>query len=186
LSVSSSALILRAVLAAFEPQSATERDDVERLRQLDDPWPRNSLLHVTGSAVVVHPPTRRVLLRWHDRMQAWLQVGGHADRGEVDPFSIALREAREETGLMDLAPWPDARILQVAVVPVPPGKGEPEHHHGDIRYGLQTAQPENVIAESDSAALMWLEIDDAIHKVGWDNLRVCLRRIAQLLEDLSS
>jgi len=177
---------LAKLLDEYQPQSADEIEDVKRLRTLAhdvaDPWTRASPLHVTGSAVVVHPPSRRVLLRWHDRMQAWLQVGGHADPGEHDPFEIAMREAEEETGLSDLAPWPEKRILQVAVVPVPAGKGEPEHQHGDIRYGLATAKPDKVAAENESAALMWLDVDDAIQKVGWDNLRECLTRIARLLD----
>src|SRR5205823_4604936 len=159
---------LASLLDAYQPPSADEREDVERLRTLvhdvADPWTRASPLHVTGSALVVHPPTRRVLLRWHDRMQAWLQVGGHADPGETDPFEVAIREAQEETGLRDLTPWPEKRILQVAVVPVPAGKGEPEHHHGDIRYSLATAEPDNVAAENEAAALMWLDVDDAIRK----------------------
>src|SRR5689334_3896716 len=114
---------LESLLAAYVPNTDVERGDVERLRHLvataPDPWTRASPLHVTGSAVVVHPATGRVLLRWHDRMQAWLQVGGHADPGESDPFHIAAREAQEETGLTDLVPWPDPitpRVLQVAVV----------------------------------------------------------------------
>jgi 8-oxo-dGTP pyrophosphatase MutT (NUDIX family) len=179
---------LQAVLDGYVPQSDVEREDVFRLRQLvsetADPWTRGSRLHVTGSAVVVHPPTGRVLLRWHDRMQAWLQVGGHADPGEVDPFAIAAREAQEETGLPDLVAWPDVdvpRVLQMAVVPVPAGKGEPEHEHGDIRYALATDQPEAIRPETESAHLVWLDIDDAIERVGWDNLRTCLRRIAALL-----
>jgi 8-oxo-dGTP pyrophosphatase MutT (NUDIX family) len=177
---------LSAVLEAYEAQSAEEARDVARLLSLvhesEDPWTRASPLHVTGSAVVVHPPTRRVLLRWHERMQAWLQVGGHGDPGEADPFLIALREAAEETGLPDLAPWPDQRVLQVAVVPVPAGKGEPEHEHGDIRYGLSTETPDAVVAENASAELVWLDVEDALAKVGWDNLRVCLKRIAALLD----
>jgi 8-oxo-dGTP pyrophosphatase MutT (NUDIX family) len=176
---------LRAILEAYTPQSAEEERDVARLRRLvrevEDPWTRKGPLHVTGSAVVVHPPSRRVLLRWHDRMQAWLQVGGHADAGEVDPFRVAAREAREETGLTDLEPWPDSRVLQIAVVPVPAGKGEPEHEHGDIRYGLATRSPDTVVAEDAGAALQWLDVEDAIDQVGWDNLRVCLTRIAALL-----
>jgi 8-oxo-dGTP pyrophosphatase MutT (NUDIX family) len=175
-------------LEAYHAQSDEEARDVERLRRLvvesADPWTRASALHVTGSAVVVHPPTRRVLLRWHARMHAWLQVGGHADPGESDPFRIAIREAGEETGLADLTSWPDPlepRVLQVAVVPVPAGKGEPEHEHGDIRYALATREPEAVAAENESAALVWLDVEDAIGRVGWDNLRVCLRRIAALL-----
>jgi len=76
--------LLLDVLAAYVPRSEEEARDVERIRALadaGDPWSRRLPLHVTGSAVVVHPPTRRVLLRWHERMQGWLQVGGHADPG---------------------------------------------------------------------------------------------------------
>jgi hypothetical protein len=29
-------------------------------------------LHATGSAIVVHPDTARVLLRWHERMRKYL------------------------------------------------------------------------------------------------------------------
>ena len=179
---------LAEVLDGYVARSDEESRDVERLRRLvaeqADPWTRASPLHVTGSAVVVHPPTRRVLLRWHDRMQAWLQVGGHADPGEVDPFAIALREAREETGLPDLVAWPDGLepcVVQVAVVPVPAGKGEPEHEHGDIRYVLATDAPEAISAENESAQLAWLDVHEAIEKVGWDNLRTCLLRIAALM-----
>ena len=181
-------MTLKSTLDAYVPQSEEEALDVARLRRLvsetADPWTRASPLHVTGSAVVVHPPTGRVLLRWHDRMQAWLQVGGHADPNESDPFAIAAREAEEETGLSDLVAWPDAdapRVLQMAVVPVPAGKGEPEHEHGDIRYAFATNQPESIKAETDSAQLAWLDVDDAIQRVGWDNLRICLQRIAALM-----
>jgi 8-oxo-dGTP pyrophosphatase MutT (NUDIX family) len=174
------------VLDAYRAGSEEEARDVERLRELarsGDAWSRSLSLHVTGSAVVVHPPTGRVLLRWHERMQGWLQVGGHADPGEVDPYAIALREAREETGLEDLVPWPsplEPAVMQVAIVPVPAGKGEPAHHHGDVRYVLSTAEPERIRAESDTARLAWLTLDEALARAGEDNLRVCLRRIAAI------
>jgi 8-oxo-dGTP pyrophosphatase MutT (NUDIX family) len=180
---------LQTILGAYVPEGDEEARDLGRLRALVttsvDPWTRTLPLHVTGSAVVVHPPTRRVLLRWHARMQAWLQVGGHGDPGEVDPFAIAHREAVEETGLTDLVAWPDPRqprIVQIAVVPVPAGKGEPPHEHGDIRYALATGSPEAVVPEDDSAALVWLSVEDALERVGWDNLRVCLGRIAELFD----
>jgi 8-oxo-dGTP pyrophosphatase MutT (NUDIX family) len=178
---------LLSVLDAYHPGSDKELHDLQRIRELAgsaDPWSRSLPVHVTGSAVVVHPPTARVLLRWHERMQGWLQVGGHADPGEVDPYAIALREAREETGLEDLVAWPRAdepQVVQVAIVPVPAGKGESFHHHADIRYALATVTPERVRPESDTAQLAWLTIDDALVRVGEDNLRTCLTRIAALL-----
>jgi 8-oxo-dGTP pyrophosphatase MutT (NUDIX family) len=180
---------LAEALRAYAAQSADEAVDVQRLRELvasvPDPWTRASPLHVTGSALVLDPASQRVLLRWHDRMQSWLQVGGHADPGETDPFRIASREAREETGLPDLEPWPDPeqpRILQVTVVPVPAGKGEPEHHHGDIRYLLATRMPDAVKPESDSAELAWLDLEHALERVAEDNLRIALIRTRAMLQ----
>ena len=96
------------LLGRYRPQDEAEAADVERVlalaRSADDPWLRSLPLHVTASALVVHPGSGRVLLRWHQRQQAWIQVGGHGDPGESDPLGIALREAGEETGLTDLAP----------------------------------------------------------------------------------
>jgi 8-oxo-dGTP pyrophosphatase MutT (NUDIX family) len=176
-----------AALDGFEPRSAQEAEDVARVRSLarrEDPWSRSSPLHVTGSAIVVHRASGRVLLRWHERMHGWLQLGGHGDPGETDPFAVALREAHEETGLSDLAAWPDrARpaLVHVVVVPVPAGRGEPEHHHADMRYLLATARPDEAAPESPSAALRWLTVDDALALVGEDNIRTTLLRVAQLL-----
>lgn len=176
-----------AALDGFEPRTDVEAKDVARIRSLvrvGDPWSRSSPVHVTGSAIVVHPESGRVLLRWHDRMQGWFQLGGHGDPGEIDPFVVALREAQEETGLGDLVAWPDrARpaLVHVVVVPVPAGRGEPEHEHADMRYLLATAEPDEAMPESPSATLRWLTVADAMVLVGADNLRATLTRVAELL-----
>ena len=92
------------------------RADARLARAAADPWSRSQLpLHFTASALVVHPASRRVLLRWHVKQDRWLGVGGHGDPGETDPLQIALREAREETGLSDLVPWPDGALRHAVV-----------------------------------------------------------------------
>ena len=165
-----------------------EAEDVATIRALvtgadRDPWSRSAPVHVTGSAVILHPPSRRVLLRWHERMGSWLHVGGHVDPGESCPWDAAVREAREETGLTDLVPWPDTpTIVHVAVVPVPAAKGEPAHQHADVRYVLATARPDAAVPERPSAPVRWVEPAEAGDLVGPDNLRITLARVAALLD----
>ena len=128
--------MLNGLLTGYQAVGETEAADVERMRRLaaaaPDPWSRSQLpLHFTASALVVDPASRRVLLRWHVKHDRWLQVGGHGDPGETDPLQIALREAREETGLADLVPWPDETLRHAVVCYVRSSGPEPEHEHAD-------------------------------------------------------
>lgn len=177
--------MISAWLETYRPQGETETADVERMRRLaateSDPWLRSLPLHFTASALVLHPESGRVLLRWHQRLRMWLQVGGHGDPGEADPLAIALREAAEETSLPDLRPWPDGALGHAAVCNVPPGKGEPAHQHADLRYFIATSTPDAARPESPGAPLRWLTLDEARVLVGGNNLRHTLDRAESLL-----
>jgi 8-oxo-dGTP pyrophosphatase MutT (NUDIX family) len=172
------------LLDGYRARDAAEEADVSRIQAVaartENPWSRSLPLHLTGSALIVHPESRRVLLRWHQRQQAWLQVGGHGDPGEQDPLAIALREAAEETGLTDLVPWPDASVRQVVIVQVPPARHEPAHEHADIRFTLATANPDAIRAENTEAPLRWLSLQEAAELTTEANLRDLLARIGQL------
>jgi len=172
-------------LMTYQPQSPREARDLERIRAMSeaghDLWLRSTPLHLTGSALIVHPDTGRVLLRWHQRQQAWLQVGGHADAGETDPLSVAMREAEEETGLTDLIPWPDSTLTHVVIVNVPAGRGEPAHEHADLRFVLATGLPDSASPESPEAPLRWLSSAEALEVCSEDNLRDTLLRLQRLL-----
>jgi 8-oxo-dGTP pyrophosphatase MutT (NUDIX family) len=172
------------LLAHYEPETEQEAHDLARIRDVlgtePDPWARATPLHLTASALVVHPSTGRVLLRWHQRQQAWLQVGGHADRGEQDPLAVALREATEETGLTDLVPWPDHALRHAVIVPVPAGRGEAAHEHADLRFVLATSSPEAVQAETPDAPLRWLSTAEAAELTSEANLRESLARLDRL------
>jgi 8-oxo-dGTP pyrophosphatase MutT (NUDIX family) len=175
--------VLSGLLSDYQATGDPETADLARMREhaaADDPWSRATPLHFTGSALVVHPETARVLLRWHAKHGKWLQVGGHGDPGETDPLAIAMREAREETGLTDLAPWPDASLVHVVVCHVPASKTEPEHEHADLRYVLATRDPDAIVAESPDAPLRWLSIGEARALVGTNNLAHTLERIGPL------
>ena len=174
-----------ALLSSYRPRGEAENRATERAGALvttvADPWLRSLPLHLTASALVVHPDSGKVLLRWHERQQAWLQVGGHGDPGESDPLAIALREAREETGLADLAPWPDGQLLHLAIVGVPAAGDEPAHEHADLRFVLATRAPGAARAEKPGAAVRWLSPRDAYQTTSESNLRETLSRVRRLL-----
>lgn len=155
-------------MQAHHPADDEEADDLERIRALvdadDEPWSRAIPLHLTASALIVHPPTGRVLLRWHAKQRRWLQVGGHGDPGESDPWPVALREAEEETTLTDLRPWPgpEPDLFQVTVVPVEPTPKEPAHEHADLRYLLATERPDDVPPEVEDVPLRWCTVEEAV------------------------
>ena len=179
--------VLTRLLASYQARGEQEHRDVARIRDLvsteADPWLRSTPLHVTASALVVHPGSGRVLLRWHQRQRAWLQVGGHGDPGESDPLAIAIREAAEETGLSDLSPWPDGSLRHAVIVPVPAGRGEPAHEHADLRFTLATRSPGTTRAENPDAPLRWLTMAAAAGLTSEANLRETLSRLARLLAD---
>ena len=177
---------LSGLLTEYRATGETEAADLERMTRLaasaPDPWSRELLpLHFTASALVVHPPTGRVLLRWHARQERWLQVGGHGDPGERDPLAIALREATEETGLTDLAPWPDPSLVHAVICDVRPSATEPAHQHADLRFIFATAEPTAVAPENEFSPLRWLSFEEARIIAEGNNLSQTIFRAAGLL-----
>ena len=181
--------VVTTLLAGYVPAGAVEKADVAELQRLlgaaGDPWSQELPVHLTASALVVHVPTGRLLLRWHNRQRAWLQIGGHGDPGEVDPVQIALREGHEETGLSDLVPLLDARLVHVVMCAVPAKGDSPAHRHGDLRFILATASPDDARPEHAEAALRWVSVDEAEQLTTEDNLLETIRRVAPLLDTAS-
>jgi 8-oxo-dGTP pyrophosphatase MutT (NUDIX family) len=131
---------LRVRLERHVPADAKEAGDLaDMLAFLDrhpDPFDRDILEgHFTGSAVVVSATGDRVLLLHHRKLDRWLQPGGHGEPGEREGAMVALREAREETGIEGLILHPAApRPLDIDVHPIPARGDEPAHRHLDLRY----------------------------------------------------
>lgn len=113
--------------------------------------------HLTGSAWIVSPDRSRTLLTLHRKAGKWLQLGGHAD-GQGDLLAVALREAREESGLQS------TRVLSPMIFDVDrhwiPGHwGEPGHWHHDIRFMFEADPGEPLAISDESKDLAWVEVE---------------------------
>lgn len=119
--------------------------------------------HLTASAFVLSPDGARVLLLHHRKLQRWLQPGGHAEAGETSGEDIALREAREETGITTLSIHAGApRPVDVDVHAIPAHRSDPAHLHLDLRYV--------VIAPEDAALVRSTEETNSLRWFEWDEL----------------
>jgi 8-oxo-dGTP pyrophosphatase MutT (NUDIX family) len=129
---------LRAHRPSDPREAAHLREIVRFVETHSDPFDRSVRDgHLTGSAFVISEDGRRVLLLRHRKLRKWLQPGGHANPGESAGETVALREAREETGIPDLTLHPGApRPLDVDVHDIPARGDEPAHQHLDLRYLL--------------------------------------------------
>ena len=114
--------------------------------------------HLTGSAWILSPDHGSVLLVHHRKLGRWLQPGGHAD-GDADLFRVAVREAREETGLVTFETLPGGdppAPLDLDIHEIPPHGGEPAHLHLDVRFLLVAAPGEVPRVSEESAAIRWV------------------------------
>lgn len=59
--------------------------------------------HATASAFVFDPSLTRILLVFHGKGRFWVQPGGHLETGDRSVAYAALRELREETGVVPAA-----------------------------------------------------------------------------------
>lgn len=139
--------------------------------------------HITGSAWVVSADHQSVLLTHHAKLHRWLQLGGHSD-GEPNPFLVALREAREESGMERfLEPSGDAVPVpfDVDVHRIPERGAEPAHLHLDLRYVL-VAEPGQTICRSDeSNDLRWVSSAEVENLSDEESLLRMLRKAPAVL-----
>ena len=151
------------LLQRHEPRNDQEAASLRRIeafvRRHADCFERSLLVgHITGSAWLVNQAGTHVLLTHHRKLDMWLQLGGHAD-GDADVLAVAMREAREESGIHEIAAVAP-EVFDVDVHAIPERKGVPEHDHYDIRFLLTTAGSERTQVSDESNELRWVAMDE--------------------------
>lgn len=145
--------------------------------------------HVTASCWILSHDRRHFLLTHHRKLRRWLQLGGHAD-GDADVLRVALREAREESGMHDFALIDPAGgttgdlhaclPIDVDVHGIPARPGEPAHDHHDVRFVLVAGPAQSLVISDESSDLAWFGLDELASLDADESLRRLARKAIAL------
>lgn len=152
-------------LLAYSPNDDREAGFQRRMLALaagsGDPFARDNFVpgHFTASCFVLSPERDELLLVLHGKLHRWLQPGGHVDPQDADLLGAALREVREEVGLVDPGPHPTVDgLFDIDIHQIPARPGEPQHDHYDVRFA-RVAHSRRVAAGSDARDARWFPLD---------------------------
>lgn len=162
---------LAAQIQRYEPYNDQERADkaliLRCLREQTGLLGReNPLAHLSASAWVVNADRTRALMAYHKVYNAWSWLGGHAEAGETDLLAVALREAREESGLRNVRPvTEDIFSLESLTVDghVKRGQYVSSHLHLNVTYLLEADDDAPLTGKPDeNAGAAWFGLDEAV------------------------
>ena len=152
-------------IAAYVPQTEQEAADKELMLDYIRRFPdniltrENRIAHMTSSGFVVNADCSKVLMAHHNIYKVWAWTGGHAD-GDADLLAVALREAREETGVTHIRPL-SGSIASLDILPVwghmKRGQWVSPHQHLNVTY-LLTAEEGDALhfREGENTGVAWL------------------------------
>lgn len=155
-------------IRAYVPRDGQEAADREMILDYIARFPdtiltrENKIAHITSSGFVVNGDASKVLMAHHNIFRVWAWTGGHAD-GETDLLSVALREAREETGVVHILPL-SAEIASVDILPVwghvKRGEYVCAHQHLNVSYLLVADEKDPLQnREGENSQVAWLDAE---------------------------
>jgi len=113
--------------------------------------------HVTASCFVFSPDLERTLLCFHRKGGFWVQFGGHVEPQDDSIADVAVREAREESGIQEL------ELLTEAIVDLHRhelGSGFACSAHWDIGFVAVVHPAAPVVVSDESEDVRWFPVDD--------------------------
>jgi 8-oxo-dGTP pyrophosphatase MutT (NUDIX family) len=145
--------------------------------------------HITAAAWILSADRRRALLTHHRKLGRWLQLGGHAD-GQFLVEEVALREAREESGLQHFDFVPIDGVLMPFDIDVHeiPARYDPagnliedSHEHHDVRF-LLVAHSDRVVASDESHDVAWFTPEEVLERTDEESILRMLRKALALVD----
>ncbi len=152
----------------FIPANEQESQDKRVILDYIEKFPENVLLrdnsiaHLTSSGFIMNESLDKVLMAHHNIRDTWAWTGGHVD-GDTDFLHVAIKEAKEETGINNV--WPLTKdIVSIDILPVfshiRRNKYINAHLHLSIAYLLIASEEETLVVNKDeNSDVKWFDIE---------------------------
>lgn len=152
---------------SYIPQNDQEQQDKRVMLKYIEQFLHNILLrsnefaHITSSGFIMNESLDKVLLVHHNIRNVWAWTGGHAD-GDSDLLYVAIKEAKEETGVNSVMPLM-SNIASIDILPVFGHERKSQyvsaHLHLSIAYILIASEKETLtINEDENSGVSWFSI----------------------------
>ncbi len=176
---------LKAEIAKLKPFNEQEEMDksfmLEFIQNNEDYLTReNRVGHFTASNWIVNKDRTKVLMIYHNIYHSWAWTGGHAD-GEENLLNVALREAKEETGIQDMKLLYDGIYsLEVLTVNghVKRGKYVSSHLHLNCSFLWEASEEEAIRMKADeNSGVKWVPIEEAVLLSTEENMKPIYQKL---------
>ena len=162
-------MIFKEQIVAYKPDNEQEENEKRVVLKYIEQFPENILLrdnefaHITSSGFIMNKALDKVLMIHHNIYNTWAWTGGHAD-GEEDLLTIAIKEAKEETGLTHIEPLTE-EILSIDILPVwrhiKKEKPIATHLHLNVAYVLiADEQAPLKVNEDETSGVRWIPVSE--------------------------
>ncbi|NJL12610.1 MAG: NUDIX hydrolase [Microscillaceae bacterium] len=154
-----------ALIAQYVPGSAEEEVFQKQMLDLVKLAPdfasrHRPEAHLTASAWVVNVARTACLLLHHQKLDRWLQPGGHIEPQDPSLAEAARREVSEETGLQALNLLFGGQIVDLDIHLIPASGKMAAHWHYDLRFAFEARNPQDLVQNQESKALGWFRAEE--------------------------
>ena len=184
---------LKESLENYVPYNEQEKVDkkimLKYINDFDDVLTRqNEYGHFSSSAFVLNKERTKILMIYHNIYNSWAWTGGHSD-GENNLLKVAMKEAKEETGIKNVIPISnDIYSIEIIVVDGHEKRGKyvGSHVHLNVTYLLEADENEKLhIKEDENSGVKWVPINEILEVTSepWVRDRVYAKIINKMRRD---
>lgn len=176
---------IKSRIEKYVPQNEQEECDkdliLEFINKFDDVLTRkNRMGHFTASSWIVNKERTKALMIYHNIYDSWAWTGGHCD-GDSDLLHVALKEAKEETGLKNIKVLnPDIVSLEILTVDghIKRGKYVSSHVHLNCTFLLEADEEESLrIKPDENSGVKWFDMDKILEATSETKMKDIYRKL---------